>query len=94
MEQMTEYERKRLENVQRNRQMLAALRVHDTAERLRSARKKPKSETKAYKPPKREREPEPRNPLYFEGPSVPEVSPLTESGIWAVMAYLLHPARV
>lgn len=59
MGQMTEYERKRLENVQRNQQMLAALRVHDTAEGLRSASKKPKLETKGYKPSKRGKEPEP-----------------------------------
>lgn len=59
MEQMTEYERKRVENVQRNQEMLAALRVHDTAQYLRSVSKKPKLEPKGYKPPKREKEPEP-----------------------------------
>ncbi|KAH9296959.1 hypothetical protein KI387_028641, partial [Taxus chinensis] len=59
MDKITEYERKRLENIQRNQQMLAALGVHSTVKDIRSATKKPKLESKGFKTPKRERESEP-----------------------------------
>eukprot|EP01018_Ginkgo_biloba_P039665 Gb_04703 [translate_table: standard] len=57
MDEMTEYERKRLENVKRNQEMLAALRVHDTVQDLHSAsnHKQSKSEHKGFKAFKQEK---------------------------------------
>ncbi|GLJ43009.1 hypothetical protein SUGI_0892590 [Cryptomeria japonica] len=52
MGKISEYERKRQENIERNEQMLAALRVLFAAQDLRSASKKPKSHKKHLKIPK------------------------------------------
>ncbi|GLJ43008.1 hypothetical protein SUGI_0892570 [Cryptomeria japonica] len=79
MEQMTEYERKRQENIERNQKMLAALGVYHTAQDLRSTAKKPKLETKGFKISKRKRESEPtiiRRSLRTRG-----ISPETLKGL-------------
>ncbi|CAI9098961.1 OLC1v1035700C2 [Oldenlandia corymbosa var. corymbosa] len=46
---MTEYERKRLENIKRNEEMLAALKVHSKLSQLSEATKRQKAQTKSYK---------------------------------------------
>ncbi|KAL8145323.1 hypothetical protein AgCh_003496 [Apium graveolens] len=47
--QLTEYERKRLENIKRNEEMLAALKVHSKLNDLVSSSKPPRAKSKSYK---------------------------------------------
>ncbi|KAF8103403.1 hypothetical protein N665_0188s0339 [Sinapis alba] len=57
----TEYERKRLENIRRNDEMMAALNVRAKASLLAAATKRPRDESKSYK--KKEKQSKPETPI-------------------------------
>ncbi|GER44595.1 dROUGHT SENSITIVE 1 [Striga asiatica] len=62
-ERMTEYERRRLENIKRNGEMLAALKIRSTLNDLSAAHKRQRAESKSYK----------RSPLKKPKPETPVV---------------------
>ncbi|PQM42028.1 WD repeat-containing protein 76 [Prunus yedoensis var. nudiflora] len=47
--ELTDYERKRLENIRRNDQMMASLKLHSIAAQVSASTKRPRAETKSYK---------------------------------------------
>ncbi|KAG9159977.1 hypothetical protein Leryth_005717 [Lithospermum erythrorhizon] len=47
--ELTDYERRRLENIKRNREMVAALNIHSTSTQLSSLTKRPRSQNKVKK---------------------------------------------
>ncbi|CDP14277.1 unnamed protein product [Coffea canephora] len=48
-QKLTEYERLRLENIKRNDQILAALKIHSKLSQLSESTKRPRTQTKSYK---------------------------------------------